>query len=166
MVVKNLQDALLDEMQDMLSAEKQISRSLKKLAKKAEAPDLKAAFEEHLQQTDGQIDRLEQAFEQVGRKPRSKHCDGMKGILDEGEKMLEEVENGEVRDPLLIASAQKVEHYEIASYGTLCEWAQTLGLDQVDKLLQQNLQEEKETDEKLTKLAKSLNQQARPAAAE
>jgi ferritin-like metal-binding protein YciE len=90
----------------------------------------------------------------------------MKGILDEGEKMLEEVENGEVRDPLLIASAQKVEHYEIASYGTLCEWAQTLGLDQVDKLLQQNLQEEKETDEKLTKLAKSLNQQARPAAAE
>ncbi|MEX0936917.1 MAG: ferritin-like domain-containing protein [Pirellulales bacterium] len=166
MALKNLQDALLEEMQDMLSAEKQISRSLKKLAKKAEAEELKTAFEEHLQQTDGQIDRLEQAFEKVGRKPRSKHCDAMKGILDEGEEMLEEADNDDIRDSLLIASAQKVEHYEIASYGTLCEWAQTLGLSDVAKLLHENLEEEKQTDEKLTKLAKSLNQQAKAAAAE
>ncbi|MBW3598574.1 MAG: ferritin-like domain-containing protein [Planctomycetes bacterium] len=163
MAIENLQDALLEEMRDVLSAEKQITKALKQMAKKASHEQLKEAFEEHLKQTEGQIERLEKAFEALDRKPRSKHCDAMEGLISEGKEIMEEDAEPEVRDAMMIAAAQKVEHYEIATYGTLCAWAESLGLDKVAKLLQETLAEEKETDEKLNSLAAEINKQAQPA---
>jgi ferritin-like metal-binding protein YciE len=163
MTMRNLEDAFLDEMRDMLSAERQIARALKKMAKKASHEQLTEAFEEHLTQTEDQIHRLEQVFESLGRAPRARRCDAMAGIIDEGKEMMEEASEPGVLDALLIASAQKVEHYEIASYGTLCTWAEMLGHDEAKKLLHQTLEEEKETDQKLTRMAMEINRQAQPA---
>jgi ferritin-like metal-binding protein YciE len=163
MAIHNLQDALLEELRDVLSAEKQITRALKQMAKNASNEQLKEAFEEHLAQTEVQIERLEKAFEALDKKPRSKHCDAMEGLLSEGKEIMEEDAEPEVRDAMMIAAAQKVEHYEIATYGTLCTWAETLGLDEVASLLKETLAEEKETDEKLNQLAAEINVQAQPA---
>jgi ferritin-like metal-binding protein YciE len=163
MAIHNLEDALLEELRDTLSAEKQITRALKQMAKNASNEQLKEAFEEHLSQTEVQIERLEKAFELMDKKPRSKHCDGMEGLIAEGKKILEEDAEPEVLDAMMIAAAQKVEHYEIATYGTLCTWAEMLGLDEVAGLLKETLAEEKETDEKLNQLAAEINVQAQVA---
>ena len=163
MPTKDLQDALLEEMRDMLSAEKQITKALRKMARKASHDELRVGFEEHLEQTEGQIERLERAFETLEQKPRSKRCEAMEGILEEGEHVMEQAEKGDVLDAMMIAAAQKVEHYEIASYGTLQTWAKSLGFKEAERLFRETLDEEKQTDSRLTKLATKINKQALPA---
>jgi ferritin-like metal-binding protein YciE len=163
MPTKDLQDALLEEMRDMLSAEKQITKALRKMARKASHDELREGFEEHLEQTEGQIERLERAFETLEQKPRSKRCEAMQGILEEGEHVMEQAEKGDVLDAMMIAAAQKVEHYEIASYGTMRTWAKMLGFKEAERLFRETLDEEKQTDIKLTKMASKINQQAQPA---
>jgi ferritin-like metal-binding protein YciE len=160
MPIKNLEEAFIDELRDILSAERQITRALKKMAAKASREDLKEAFEEHLEQTDAQITRLEEAFESLGKRPRAQRCEAMAGILEEGEDILQSDAEPEAKDAMMIAAAQKVEHYEIATYGTLCTWAEMLGHDRAQQLLHETLEEEKATDDKLTKLASEINQLA------
>ena len=156
MEVNNLQDLLVDELRDIYSAEKQILKALPKMAKKASNPDLKSAFEEHLDQTEGHVDRLEQIFDQFGKKPTGKTCAAMKGLVEEGQEIMSEDMEEDTMDAALIAAAQKIEHYEIASYGTVRTWAQLLGNEEAAKLLQQTLDEEGQTDKKLTTLAEKL----------
>jgi ferritin-like metal-binding protein YciE len=157
----SLDDLLVHELQDIYHAENQILKALPKMVKAASHPDLKAAFEEHRLQTEGQVRRLEQAFKLLGVPARGKKCEGMAGLLEEGKKMMEEDAEPAVMDAALIASAQKVEHYEIASYGCVCTYAEMLGYDQVHELLGQNLDEEETTDQKLTALAENvINQEA------
>jgi ferritin-like metal-binding protein YciE len=143
-------------LQDILHAEGQILKALPKMIKAASHPDLQAAFAEHLEQTKGQVERLEQAFRLLGTPAKAKKCDGMAGLIEEGKKMMEEDAVPAVMDAALIAAAQKVEHYEIASYGCVCTYAEMLGYDQVHDLLGQNLDEEETTDERLTALAESV----------
>jgi ferritin-like metal-binding protein YciE len=154
--LKTLDDLFLDELRDIYSAEKQLTKALPKLAKAADAPDLKAAFETHLTETEGQIERIERVFELLGHTPRAKTCEAMQGLVAEGAEMAAEDGDPAVRDAGLIAGAQKVEHYEIAGYGCLITWAKRLGHGKVARLLEQTLAEEKATDEKLTTLAESL----------
>lgn len=163
MTMNNLQDALIHEMQDLLNAEQQLTKALPKLAKQASDEDLRQAFEHHLEQTQQQIQRLEQAFDSLGAKAKGIHCDAMAGIVDEAESILKEKADPEVLDAMLIGAAQKAEHYEIATYGTVRTWASQLGLKDCVKLLEQTLHEEKETDEKLTKIAQRINKQAEQA---
>jgi ferritin-like metal-binding protein YciE len=157
----SLSDLLEDEIKDIYDAEKQLTRALPKLAKKAAAQELKDAFEEHLQQTEEHIARLEQVFDQMGMPARGKKCEGMQHLIAEGNDMISEAEDDATRDALLIAAAQKVEHYEIAAYGTVRVWANLLGKSDVAALFDDTLEEEKETDAKLTQIAESfVNQQA------
>ena len=157
----SLDDLLVHELQDIYNAEGQILKALPKMIKAASHPDLKAAFEEHREQTEGQVRRLEQAFKLLGVPAKGKRCEGMAGLLEEGKRVMEEDAATAVRDAALIAGAQKVEHYEIASYGCLCTYAEMLGYDQVHELLGQNLDEEETTDQKLTALAENvINQEA------
>lgn len=159
--MKNLEDALVDELRDILHAEKQLTRALAKMAKKASSEELREAFEEHREVTLEQIERLEKAFDVLGKAPRAKKCEGMFGILEEGKEHLEEDAEPSVLDAVMIADAQKAEHYEIASYGTVIAWAEQLGHNEIVRLLEQTLEEEKETDVKLTELAETLaNQEA------
>lgn len=155
MSLKTLEDALIDELADLLSAETQITKALPKMAEAASNADLKAGFEEHLKQTEGQIERINQAFKLLGKDAEKKTCEAMKGLLKEGDELMKEEADPEVKDALLIAAAQKVEHYEIASYGTVCTWADLLGKTDVKELLGQTLDEEEKTDKKLSKLANS-----------
>ena len=156
-----LHDAFLDELRDLYNAEKQITKALPKMVKAATAPTLQEAFSSHLEETMQQIERLEQAFEALDEKPRSKTCDGMKGILEEGRAVMGEDFDEMTMDAALIASAQRVEHYEMAAYGTLVAWAKAMGHKQVARLLQTTLDEEKAADEKLSGLAESgINQDA------
>ena len=157
MAVTNLQELFVHELKDVLDAERQITKALPKMAKAAESEELAAAFEEHLAQTEQQIERLETIFKNLDKAARGKHCPGMEGIIKEGEEMIKEEDAGPTLDAAMIAGAQKVEHYEIASYGTLVEYAKLLGLDDAVELLQATLAEEKETDEKLTQIASELN---------
>jgi ferritin-like metal-binding protein YciE len=157
----SLDDAFIAELQDLLNAERQISKALPKMAKKASSEELRQAFEQHLEQTEEHIARLEQALESLGKSARGKKCDGMQGIIDEGKHLMEQDVEDDVLDAVMIAAAQKVEHYEIAAYGTMCTWAKTLGHDDVCDLLKQTLSEEKETDQKLTQIAEqSVNREA------
>jgi ferritin-like metal-binding protein YciE len=157
----SLEELMQDELKDIYDAEKQLTKALPKLAKKATAPELKDAFEEHLEQTRQHIARLEDVFEQLGMPARGKKCEGMQHLIAEGEEMIGEAEDEATRDAIMIASAQKVEHYEIASYGTLRTWANLLGKSDVASLLEETLEEEKETDQNLTSIAESfVNQQA------
>lgn len=160
MEFQTLEDAFVHELKDLLSAEKQITKAMPKLAKKAHDRELKSALEKHLQRTEGQIERLEKAFEAVGQKPKSETCEGMKGLLEEGSQVLKEESAPDVMDALLIASAQKVEHYEIASYGTVSSWAEQLGFGEAHELLTSILKEEKEADRMLTSIAGRINKQA------
>jgi ferritin-like metal-binding protein YciE len=145
-----------DELKDIYWAEKHITKALPKMKKAATSEALQAAFEEHLQQTQTHVQRLEQVFEMLGKKAQAKKCDAMAGIVEEGNGIIEETEKGtSTRDVGLILSAQKVEHYEIATYGGLAQLATTLGLDNVADVLNQTLQEEKDTDVKLTEIAES-----------
>jgi ferritin-like metal-binding protein YciE len=154
---------MIDELRDLLDAEKQVSKALPKMAKAASSEALKAAFQDHLRQTAGQIERLNQVFEQLGEPARGKKCEAMQSIIEEGQQMMKEAEAGPTRDALLIAAAQKVEHYEMASYGTARTFANQLGQTKAAGLLEQTLKEERATDEKLTGIAESTSN---PQAAE
>lgn len=160
-----LHDAFIEELRDTYDAEKQLTKALPKLAKAASNPELREAFETHLEETQGQISRLEQVFQSLDEKVRGKHCDGIAAIIEEGKSMMEEDFDDETMDACLIAAAQRAEHYEMAAYGTLVAWAQAMGHTEAAELLQETLDEEKATDEKLTSLAESgINQSAAEAA--
>ena len=155
MAIKTLEDLFIHELSDIHSAERQISKALPRLARAAENPELTAAFETHLEETVGQIERLDQVVELLGIRLKRIKCAAMEGLVEEGKEVIDSVEKGPVRDAALVGGAQKVEHYEIAAYGTLCALAKQLGYDGAVKLLKATLEEEKATDEKLTILAES-----------
>ena len=157
-----LEELLVEEMQDLLHAEGQLVKALPKMARAAHDPKLKQAFEKHLEETKGHVERLKQAFELLGAKPKAKPCKGMQGLVQEGqEKITESKEKDEVASDLgLVAAAQKVEHYEISGYGTLRTVAEQLGETKVAKLLAQTLAEEEKTDKLLTQLSPPLLEQA------
>jgi ferritin-like metal-binding protein YciE len=156
-----LHDAFIDELRDAYDAEKQLTKALPKLAKAATNGKLRTAFETHLQETQGQIARLEQVFQSLDEPVRGKHCDGIAGIIEEGKSVMEEDFDERTMDACLIASGQRAEHYEMAAYGTLVAWAQAMGHSQAAKLLQQTLDEEKAADKKLSGLAEGgINQGA------
>ena len=153
--MEDLRDLLVDELRDVYDAEHRITKALPKMRKAAGSEELKEAFDMHLQETEGQIERLEQIFDLLDEPAKRKKCEGILGLLEEGEEKMEEDAHQAVLDAALIASAQKVEHYEIASYGTLRTYAQLLGNDAVAALLEETLEEEKAADEKLTALAEA-----------
>jgi ferritin-like metal-binding protein YciE len=156
-----LHDMFLDELRDTYDAEKQLTKALPKLAKAATNAQLRTAFETHLQETHGQIDRLERIFASLDEKVRGKHCDGIEGIIEEGKSIMEEELDETTMDACLIAAGQRAEHYEMAAYGTLVAWARAMGYTEAAKLLQQTLDEEKAADKKLSGLADSgINQSA------
>jgi len=157
MSISNLEDLFVHELRDVLDAERQLVKALPKMAKAATSPDLQAAFEEHLSVTETHVDRLETIFKGMDKAARGKHCAGMEGLVTEGAELIEEEEPGAPLDAALICAAQKVEHYEIAAYGSLATWAQQLEMSQAAELLETTLAEEKETDEKLSEIAASLN---------
>jgi ferritin-like metal-binding protein YciE len=164
MSAKNLSELLIEELRDAYDGEKRLTRALPKMAKAASSEELSAAFMTHLRETEGQIARLEQVFKILGEAPRGKKCEGIMGIVEEGEQAMQELD-GPVLDAALIAGAQKVEHYEIASYGTVAYFAELLGETRAKDLLGQTLEEEKAADEKLTTLAASrVNREALLAA--
>ena len=164
MSVETLQELLVDELKDLYSAEKQIVKALPKLAKAASTTELHDALMSHLEETKGQVERLEKIAELVGKKLTGKTCVGMKGVLEEGSEVLDETEEGTVRDAALIAASQRVEHYEIAGYGSARDFANTLDLSEVAALLEETLEEEKEADKKLTSISKQVNSTAKQAA--
>jgi ferritin-like metal-binding protein YciE len=161
MSVETMQELLIDELKDLYSAEKQIVRALPKLAKAATSPDLKQALTNHLEETEGQVTRLERIAEIVGKKLTGKTCVGMKGVLEEGSEVLEETDKGTIRDAAMIAAAQRVEHYEMAGYGSAREFAKMLGLSEVASLLDETLEEEKAADKLLSGIAKQVNTTAK-----
>jgi ferritin-like metal-binding protein YciE len=153
MKLQSMEELFIHECKDLLSAEKQLVKALPKMAKGASNDQLRGAFEEHLEQTKTHVDRLEQIFTTLGKSARAEHCKGMEGLISEGADLLEEDADAMVKDAALIGAAQKVEHYEISGYGTARTLADLLGRKEAAELLQQTLDEEKETDQKLTKLA-------------
>lgn len=153
MQLATLNDLFVKELRDMYSAERQLIQTLPKMAKKANSPELAQAIETHLGETEQQAERLEHVFEMLDVSSRGPACKGMKGIIDEGKDVLAESEEPDVLDAGIIASAQKVEHYEIAGYGTLCEYANVLGHSEIADLLHKTLEEEKAADQKLSALA-------------
>ena len=156
MQMENLEDLLKEDLKDVLHAENQIIKALPKMIKTASNEELKSAFQEHLEETKGHVDRLEQVMEILGMPVKGKTCKAMQGIIEEGKEVMEEDAEEDVMDAALIGAAQKVEHYEIATYGTLCTYADLLGLQDAKRLLGQNLEEEKRTDQKLTELAEAV----------
>ena len=160
-----LHDAFIDELRDAYDAEKQLTKALPKMARAASSPELRAAFEQHLEETRGQIERLERVFESLDEKVRGKHCDGIAGIIEEGNNVMQENFDEATMDACLIAGGQRAEHYEMAAYGTLIAWAEVMGHAEAVDLLQQTLDEEKAADEKLSALAEAgINQSAADAA--
>ena len=155
MQMESLQELLIEEMRDIYSAENQLLKAMPKMAKKASNPQLKKAFETHMKETEVQVQRLQKIFEKLGKKPTGKKCAAMEGLIEEGKEMMGEDMEDDVMDAALISIAQKVEHYEIASYGTVRTWAQQLGDEQTARALQQTLDEEGKTDKLLTELAES-----------
>ena len=155
MAMDDLKELFVEELRDVLSAEKQLVKALPKMAKAASSTKLRKGFETHLKETETQVTRLEQVFESIGETARAKTCKAMKGLIEEGAEVIKEDAEPDVKDAALIAAAQKVEHYEIATYGTLVTWAKLLDQTKASKLLGQTLSEEKATDQKLTELAES-----------
>jgi ferritin-like metal-binding protein YciE len=155
-----LKELYVDELKDLYSAESQLVKALPKMAKAATSPHLKAGFEGHLKQTNQHVARLEKIFNSLGESPKGKHCKGMEGLIQEGKEMIEEDPGAEELDAGLIAAAQRVEHYEIAGYGCVRTYAKLLGQEDAAATLQETLNEEKETDSKLTGLAESINVEA------
>jgi ferritin-like metal-binding protein YciE len=164
MALESLQDLFLNELKDVLNAEKQIIAALPKMARAASSPELEQAFTKHLRETEGQVRRLEQIFKSLGQTPRGKKCKGMEGLIEEGKEILEEDGAEEVIDAALISAAQRVEHYEIAAYGCLRTYAQLLGYEDADRLLEETLHEEEATDKALTALGEGGINQAAVAA--
>ena len=154
--METLQELLVHELQDLYNAENQIIKALPKMAKRTTSTELREAFEEHLSQTQMQAQRLERALALLDAPVRGRNCDGMQGILEEGKKLMEEDSSDDVLNAGLIAAAQKVEHYEIASYGSVKAWAELLGQDEITALLEETLEEEEATDRKLSELAESM----------
>ena len=161
---QGLKDLYIDELKDLYSAENQLVKALPKMARAASSEELRQGFEEHLDQTRGHVERLEEIFRSLGENPKGKKCVGMEGLVKEGSEVMEEDFEDAVMDAALIGAAQRVEHYEIAAYGTASEFAKVLGESEHVSLLEETLQEEKETDEKLTKLAEEINPQANETA--
>ncbi len=157
---EGLKELYVEELKDIYNAEHQLVKALPKLAKAAASDELRQGFEDHLEQTKGHVARLEQIFEMLEESPKGKKCAGMEGLVEEGSEVMKEGLEGAVLDAALIGAAQRVEHYEIAAYGTVIAFAQTLGESDHATLLDETLSEEKETDEKLTELAKRINEQA------
>jgi ferritin-like metal-binding protein YciE len=157
---EGLKELYIDELKDIYNAENQLVKALPKMAKAASSDELRKGFEEHLEQTKGQVQRLEQIFKSLGENPKGKKCKGMEGLVEEGSEVMEEDFEGALMDAALIGAAQRVEHYEIAAYGTVCAFADELGESEHSELLNQTLEEEKDTDEKLTKLAEQINAEA------
>jgi ferritin-like metal-binding protein YciE len=164
MALESLQDLFINELKDIYNGEKQLTKALPRLAKAAESPQLRQAFTKHLRETEGQVDRLERIFGALGEKPTGKRCKGMEGLVEEGKDILAEEGEEAVLDAALIAAAQKVEHYEIATYGCLITYAKLLGNREAEKLLKQTLAEEEATDEALTALGEGGINQAAVAA--
>ena len=164
MALDSLQDLFLNELKDVLNAEKQLIQALPRMAKAAQSPQLQQAFTKHLRETEGQVQRLEKIFQSLGETARGKKCKGMEGLIEEGKEILEEEGEPEVIDAALISAAQRVEHYEIAAYGCLRTYAQLLGNTEADRLLQQTLAEEEATDKALTALGEGGINQAAVAA--
>ncbi len=164
---KTLDDLFHETLKDIYYAEKKILTALPKMAKAAQAGELRAAFEKHARETEGQVARAEKVFELIGQAARGKRCDAIEGLIDEGKEIMKEFKGSPALDAGLLAAAQAVEHYEISRYGTLKAWAERLGISQAVRLLDQTLTEEKNTDEALTELARSaVNQEAQEEAAE
>ena len=165
MKLDSLRNLYLHELKDIYSGEQQILKALPKMAQAASSPELRAAFEEHREQTRGHVDRLEQIFQKLDEPAKGQKCKGLEGIISEGEEMVEnEDAPPAVADAALIAAAQRVEHYEMAAYGTVCNYARRLGFEDQARLLQKTLQEEKESDKKLTNIADSyINEEAKSA---
>lgn len=157
---EGLKELYIDELKDLYSAENQLVKALPKMAKAASSDELRQGFEEHLEQTRGHVDRLEKIFEALRETPKGKKCKGMEGLVEEGAEVIEEDFEGSLMDAALIGAAQRVEHYEIAAFGTVCAFAEELGEEDQIALLTETLEEEKETDEKLTKLSQQINAQA------
>lgn len=161
MKISNLEDLLTDELKDLYSAENQLIKALPKMAKTAKSKELRAAFEEHLKQTQTQLERIERVAKDLGVSPKGKKCVGMEGLIEEGKEIMSEAEEVGAMEAGMIGAAQKVEHYEIAAYGTAIAHARQLGFNNVASILEKTLEEEKMTDEKLTKLAENqVNVQA------
>lgn len=160
MAVRTFEDLFIDELKDLYDAEHQLTKALPKMAKAATSPDLKKAFESHLTETEGHIKRLEQVFEGLGQKATRKTCPAMKGLVEEGSEVIEEDMEPEVKDAALIGAAQRVEHYEMAGYGTVRTFAHILGHHDLEGILQETLNEEGAADEKLTQLANKINMKA------
>jgi len=156
----SLQELYVEQLRDLYNAEQQLVKALPKMAKAAQSEGLRQGIAEHLEQTKGHVDRLQQIFSAMDESPKGKKCAGMEGLVEEGEEVIKEHSSGGVLDAGLIGAAQRVEHYEIAAYGTVRSFAELLGENQAVDLLQQTLEEEKETDEKLTELSKEINTQA------
>jgi len=154
--LNTLEDLFVEQLQDLYDAEHQITKALPKMAKAASSSELQQGFQMHLQQTEQQIQRLEQVFETIGQKAKGKTCEAMKGLIKEGEELMSMDADAAVMDAGLIAAAQRVEHYEMAGYGSVRTWAQQLGNQKAAQLLQQTLDEEGETDHKLTQIAESM----------
>jgi ferritin-like metal-binding protein YciE len=152
----SLEDLLHDEIKDIYDAEKQLTKALPKLAKKASNEELREAFESHLEETQAHIERLERVFQELDMPARGKKCEGMQHLISEGNEMIAECEDDDTRDAVMIAAAQKVEHYEIASYGTIRTWANLLGQQEIAAILEETLEEEKAADLKLTGIAESF----------
>jgi ferritin-like metal-binding protein YciE len=163
MKLETMKELLLDELQDLYSAETQITKALPKMAKNSSSPELKQAFESHLQETEGHVQRLEKIFKHMKESAKGKTCEGMKGLLKEGEERIKEGGEPEVLDAGLISAAQRVEHYEIAAYGSARTYAELLNESEVARLLDETLAEEKSADQKLTKISKSVNMKAEAA---
>jgi ferritin-like metal-binding protein YciE len=155
-----LKELYVDELKDIYNAENQLVKALPKMAKAANSDELRTGFEEHLEQTRGHVQRLEQIFKELGEKPSGKKCKAMEGLVAEGAETMGEDYEDDVMDAALISAAQRVEHYEIAAYGTLRTYAELLGEDTAVQLLEQTLEEEKETDQKLTDMASEINVKA------
>ncbi len=162
----SLKGLYIDELKDLYSAESQLTKALPKMAKAATSDELRQGFQEHLEQTKGHVERLQQIFEKLGEKATGKKCLAMEGLIKEGSETMEDDYEDAVMDAALISAAQRVEHYEMAGYGSVIAYAELLGEDQAVSLLTETLNEEKETDEKLTELSKSINAEAQGTDAE
>ena len=160
MEINSLRELYVEELRDLYDAENQLIKALPKMAKEASSDELRQGLEEHLEQTRGQAERLEQIFEQLGEKPKGKRCKGMQGLIEEAQETVDEDMEEDTKDAAIIAAAQRVEHYEISGYGTARTYANLLGENEAAELLEETLNEEKETDQKLTQLAEQINVEA------
>lgn len=164
MTVNSIEKLFVEELKDLYSAENQLTKAIPKLVKAAASPELKTALQNHLRETEGHVQRLELICSMLSVSPKGKSCEGMKGVIEEGSSMLSETDEGDVRDAALISAAQRVEHYEMAAYGTVRSYAELLGQSEIAELLEETLEEEKAADQKLTSISEEVNARAHQVA--